>query len=102
MRVISVVSRKGGVGKTTTAANLAAGLALDGLRVLAVDADSQGHLSVALGVDAPGAMFAAWAMGGSLLSVPVAVPGDGRGELAILPGGNDSLLLSLGAPGVRD
>ena len=102
MRVISVVSRKGGVGKTTTAANLAAGLALDGLRVLAVDADSQGHLSVALGVDAPGAMFAAWAMGGALLTVPVAVPGGVWGELALLPGGNDSLMLSLDAAGVRD
>lgn len=51
MRTIAVVNRKGGVGKTTTAANVAHALARDGYRVLALDLDPQGHLASALGVD---------------------------------------------------
>lgn len=49
-QVIAIVCPKGGVGKTTTASNLAAWLALSGRRVLAIDFDPQGSLSVSLGV----------------------------------------------------
>lgn len=52
-KVIAIANQKGGVGKTTTTLNLAVGLAMDGYRVLAIDGDPQGSLTVSLGVQSP-------------------------------------------------
>ncbi len=51
MKTIVLANHKGGCAKTTTALNLAIVLASQGSRVLAVDLDPQGNLSVALGAD---------------------------------------------------
>lgn len=78
MRIIAVGNSKGGVGKTTTVANLGHGLALAGKKVLAIDLDSQGNLAPMLG-----------AKPRSHLLYHVLIEGV-RPELAITPARRDS------------
>lgn len=52
-KVIAIANQKGGVGKTTTAVNLGTGLVRAGKRVLLIDSDPQGSLTLALGIRSP-------------------------------------------------
>lgn len=52
-KVIAVANQKGGVGKTVTCVNLGTGLARAGKRVLMIDADPQGSLTISLGYSEP-------------------------------------------------
>lgn len=83
MRKIAVTLSKGGVGKTTTSVNLAAGLALAGRRVLVVDMDTQGQVAKMLGVQ-PAASMAEVVAGDAAIDYAL-LPA--RDNLWLLPGG---------------
>ena len=83
MQVITISNQKGGVGKTTTAVNLAHALALKGRRVLLLDLDPQGQVASALGRDHESGVFN-WLVTG--LPLADVVRTTGRKGLFLIPG----------------
>src|SRR5690606_32215048 len=101
-RIITVANQKGGVGKTTTAINLATALAAIGERVLIMDLDPQGNASTGLGVDRQERLVSSYdVLIGSAnvaeASMQTAVPG-----LSIIPSTLDLLGIEMEISGAPD
>lgn len=93
MQIITLVNEKGGVGKTTICATLAAGLAIMGAKVLVVDADPQGHAGATLNIPKGPGLYDLLVRGAAFSDVIKVVPPEvyehplraAEGQLLVIP-----------------
>jgi len=103
MKTLTLLNEKGGVGKTTLTVHIAAGLALQGYRVLVVDADPQGHASVALGVKRAPGLYNLLVRTATYKDVLVSIPpevyqlpnGNTEGSLWIVPSNEETRVIPM-------
>jgi chromosome partitioning protein len=91
-KIVAIANQKGGVGKTTTAVNLAASLATSGERILLVDTDPQGNASSGLGVEEQEGLYDVYVGRGSMAD---AVRGTSVVNLYVVPSAVDLLAVEL-------
>ncbi len=84
-KIFCVANQKGGVGKTTTAVNLAAGLARIGQRVLLVDLDPQGNATMGAGIDKSALAASVYEVLLGMAQLPEARVRSGAGGFDVLP-----------------
>jgi chromosome partitioning protein len=88
-RIVAIANQKGGVGKTTTAVNLATALAAAGHRVLVVDLDPQGNASTGLGVDRAARAVGSWELMLGEAELDAAAQETGVPRLTLVPASPD-------------
>jgi chromosome partitioning protein len=88
-RVVAVANQKGGVGKTTTAVNLAAALAAAGRRVLLIDLDPQGSASTGLGLDRRRRAVTSYELIAGAAELAAAATASGIPHLSVVPASED-------------
>jgi len=91
MKIITLLNEKGGVGKTTLATHIAAGLAIRGYRVVLVDTDAQANATSSLGIEPQPGLYRLLIQDAELVDVlrpvrPDVIGYDVAGELWIVPG----------------